>query len=347
MRTIRMTLAAGAAAMSVAAFGQSVPVPAKRSGPPPIEDYARPLTFPKEDRAEAAKHFNRARILAGDDLFVDFAHRCILDARYKARTAGEQYYGFVEPHAAFDDLFSVGQMLVSSWALRTSTGIVLFDALNNETEAREIIVPGLRRMGLKPEDVKYLVLTHSHPDHYGGARYFQRTYGTRIISSGIDWNAMEAPDRVKVPGWGDPPTRDITVVDGQTMTIGGTPITFYITPGHTVGTVSTIFPVTDRGRRHVVGFYGGLGLPMTTELRAQQVRSIARWVDIARTAGVDSQIGNHPLHYEGLERLEILRYRQPNQPNPFVVGADTYRRYMQMQSECVRLWIARNGEPQP
>jgi metallo-beta-lactamase class B len=324
-----------------------LPGRAQAAPPGPVSAYAKPLEFPNEDQAEAARHFNAARTLAGEDLFVDFAHRCILDARYKPRTQGEQYNGLVEPFAAFDDLYSVGQMAVSAWALKTGDGIVLFDALNNADEAREIIVPNLMRLGLDPRAVKYVVISHSHGDHYGGAAYFQQTYGARVIASAADWDEMESPERLKVPGWGGPPTRDIAVVDGQTITIGGTPIRFFVTPGHTKGTLSTIFPVHDRGQRHVAGFYGGLGLPWTPDLRAAQVGSIARWVGIAHAAGVDSQIGNHPLHYEALERLELLRYREPGQPNPFVVGRDRYRRYMQLQSECVRLWIARNGESQP
>jgi metallo-beta-lactamase class B len=315
--------------------------------PMPIADYAKPLDFPKEDKTEAARHFNAARKIAGPDLFVDFAHRCVLDARYKQRTQGEQYNGLVEPFAAFDDLYSVGQMAVSAWILRTADGLVLFDSLNNADEARELIVPNMQRLGLDPREIRYVVVTHAHGDHYGGAAYIQRTYGARVIASAADWDDMTSPARLKAPGWGDPPTRDIAVADGETRVIGGVPIRFQITPGHTRGTLSTIFPVHDRGQRHVVGFYGGLGLPWTPELRAAQVNSIARWIPITQKAGVDSQIGNHPLHYEALERLEILRYREPTQANPFVVGRDGYRRYMQVQSECTRLWIARNGEPQP
>lgn len=320
---------------------------ASAAPPQSVADFAKPLDFPKEDKAEAAKHFNAARTIAGADLFPDFAHRCILDARYKQRTQGEQYNGLVEPFAAFDDLYSVGQMAVSAWVLRTKDGLVLFDSLNNADEAREIIVPNLERLGLNPRDIHTVIVTHAHGDHYGGAAFFQKTYGAHVIASAIDWDGMTGPDRLKVAGWGDPPKRDIAVADGETRVIGGVPIRFQVTPGHTAGTLSTIFPVHDRGRRHVVGFYGGLGLPWTPDLRAAQVRSIARWIPIAEKAGVDSQIGNHPLHYEALERLEMLRYRQSQQPNPFVIGRAGYSRYMQVQSECTRLWIARNGEPQP
>lgn len=328
---------------ATAAVAQSAPPPETIPELAPVATYPRPTEFPNEDRKSATEHYRKALKLAGPDLFVDMAHRCILDARYKPRINGEQYFGLADPFAAFDSLYSVGQIAVSSWALKTSAGIVLFDALYTEAQARDIIVPNLERVGLDPKNVKYLVVTHSHRDHYGGAAYFQKTYGTRIISSDLDWNEMEHPAQSRPARGSTVPQRDIVVVDGQTMTFGNTPITFYITPGHTVGTLSTIFPVTDRGARHVVGFYGGLGMPLTTEMKRAQINSIERWMTITRKAGVDAQIANHPLQDEGLERAETLRYRAPGDPNPFVLGRATYQRFMGVQAECVRLGLARDG----
>lgn len=36
----------------------------------------------------------------------------------------------------------------------------------------------------------------------------------------------------------------------------------------------------------------------------------------AKAAGVDAQIGSHPLHFDGPTRLEILKFRQKDQPTP-------------------------------
>lgn len=308
----------------------------------PISEWPQPASFPNEDKAAAREHFQKARAFAVGDLFADFTLRCITDPKYRARVNAEQYDGILAPAQVFDNLFYVGQMAVASWALQTSEGIVLFDALNNEDEAREIIEPGLRAVGLDPKDVKWVVVTHSHADHFGGAPYFQETYGAKVISSDIDWKVMEAPPRRANAA--PAPKRDITLADdGQTMTFGDTEVTFYLTPGHTPGTVSSIFPVADRGAKHIVGFYGGVGLPRTVETKRLQIASLVRWRSITKAAGVDAQIGNHPLNDESLERMEQLLYRGPQDPNPYVLGEEMYQNYLGVQEECVRFSLARDG----
>jgi metallo-beta-lactamase class B len=330
---------------SLAALGLALLAPAaapaqRASGP--IASWPRPTEFPREDRAAAAEHFRKARAYAKGDLFADFALRCVTNPKYPTRVNNEQYAGIVDPVRVFDRLYRVGQMQVSAWALDTSDGIVLFDALNDETEARELLVPALRRMGLDPARVRWVIVTHAHGDHYGGAPFFQKTYGAKVIASGADWKVMEGPPPpmfAHLPA----PRRDVTVAEGQVMTFGDTPVTFHVTPGHTVGTLSTIFPVTDRGTRHLVGFYGGVGLPRDPATKRTQIASLLRWRDITRRAGVDAQIGNHPLNDEGLERDEQLLYRGASDPNPYVLGKAMYQNYLGVQEECVRFSLARDG----
>jgi metallo-beta-lactamase class B len=330
------------AGMAAAAAVFALVLPAMAQVPPKaLSEWPKPTAFPNEDRAAALEHFHKARAYAVGDLFADFTLRCITDPKYRDRVSGEQYPGVLQPVKVFDNLYYVGQMAVSAWALKTSAGIVLFDALNNETEAREIIVPALKAVGLDPREVKWVVVTHSHADHYGGAAYFQKTFAAKTLSSDIDWKVMEQLQ--PPPGAAAPPKRDITVADGQTLTFGETPITFYITPGHTPGTVSTLFPVTDKGQPHLVGFYGGLGLPHTVEAKRAQIASLVRWRGITQAKGVDAQLGNHPLNDESLERMEQLFYRRPGDPNPYVLGQAQYQNYLGVEEECVRLSLARDG----
>ncbi len=51
----------------------------------------------------------------------------------------------------------------------------------------------------------------------------------------------------------------MVIADGQKLTLGDTTLTFYLTPGHTPGTVSTLIPVKDGGRPHLVAEWGGTG----------------------------------------------------------------------------------------
>ncbi len=335
---------AAACAMLAAMPALAQDLPATR---PQVSSYARPVAYPNANEAAVAEHFNRARKIAGDDLYTFFNTLCVVDQEYKERTNGVQYNGLIPAQKVFDNLYYVGQMMVSAWAIKTADGIVLIDALNNADEARDIIVPGLQKMGLDPKDIRYVIITHSHGDHYGGAQYFRDTYGAKMIASAEDWDVMAKPsffDKIKLF---DPAPRrldtDITVKDGETLTLGGVPIRFALTPGHTPGTLSLYFPVTDNGARHMAGLYGGIGMPRTDELKKTQIVSLTHWMDMTRSAAVDAQIGNHPLHFDGPTRLDILRYRPEGGKNPFILGQSTYQRFFELQRECVKLSLARDG----
>ena len=134
------------------------------------------------------------------------------------------------------------------------------------------------------------------------------------------------------------------IVDGQQFKVGKTTMTFYVTPGHTPGTVSTIFPVTDEGRRHVVGFFGGMGTPTPAEDKHKLMDSAIRFEGIAAKARVDVLIANHPTQDQSIPKIEELRLRHAGDPNPFVLGTDRYRRFLEIQRECTMVALAQQGQ---
>jgi metallo-beta-lactamase class B len=320
---------------------QEAPPPSER---PPVSSYPHRTEFPMEDHARVADYLARARAIAGDDLFPDFVHRCITDQVYRQRANALQFNGLLGPAKVFDQLYFVGQNAVSAWALDTDKGIILFDSLNNADEARDIIVPGLRKMGLDPARIRYVVITHSHGDHYGGAAYLRDTFKARLIASEQDWDVMEAMRRSGHTGpFPIPPARDIAVHDGGTFQLGNETLHFYVTPGHTPGTLSTIFDVTDHGAKHVAAFFGGFGAPRDPKLRYTLIASMDRFASLARTAGADTLIANHPLQDGAFEKIELLRYRRPGDANPYVVGADRLDRYFKVQIACNKVGLLRAG----
>ena len=48
-------------------------------------------------------------------------------------------------------------------------------------------------LGLDPEQIKFVYLTHKNADHAGGARLLQETYGARILLSAVDWDEWFNP----------------------------------------------------------------------------------------------------------------------------------------------------------
>src|SRR4030095_9178361 len=149
---------------------------------------------------------------------------------------------YADPAKVFDNLYFVGGKLHSSWALTTSEGIILFDTIfpyNSE----ELILGGMKRLGLNPADIKYVLISHAHADHIGGAEMLQTRYRPRVVMGGPDWDTVEKyPNRFKTMA----PKRDIVATDGMTITLGGATVTMWTTPGHTPGTLSYTFTALDR-----------------------------------------------------------------------------------------------------
>ena len=307
-------------------------------------DYPGFNAFPNEDREAVARHLSRARDFAGDDLMEDFFWRCMVSPLDSTMVRGVQHDGLIPATQMFDNFYSVGQNSVSAHVLETSEGLIVFDALNNADEAREILIPNMLELGLNPNDIRYVVITHGHSDHWGGARYLQDTYNARVISSGIDWDNI-AEDASPQGRWAGvaAPIRDIVVEDGEVITLGDTSLAVYIVPGHSSGTLGTIFPVFDNGIRHMAGFHGGTGGARNLEASRLHVESLERWREITEAAEVDVLIANHPAHNQAIWRQVLLRYALPGDPNPFIMGANRYQRYFQIMEECQRAFIARMG----
>ena len=336
-----LALAGAATALSVAANAQNAPQTAPRAP----KDYPQQTQFPKENKAAVSRWLSAARHTAGADLQPEFNWRCLTSPLDRPAVFAIQHDGLVPATRVFDQLYSIGQNAVSAWALDTSDGIILIDALNSPDEARDIIVPNLVKLGLDLARIRYVIVTHGHGDHWGGAKYLQDTYGAKVVLSDTDWKMLESPSRGGGP-FRDlvPPRRDVTAADGDTVTLGKTTVRLTITPGHTPGALSLIFPVTDKGVAHMVGLMGGSGGGQDSATVHQQVASLGRWGQIAAAAGVDALITNHPGHMSANEKLELVNHAMPSDVNPFIYGKDRINRFVAMLGQCSRVQLARMGE---
>jgi len=246
-------------------------------------------------------HVKNAKLLAADDL----AGRNLTDCSMPPQSAASTGEPVVAPATkVFDQLYYFGMNSVASWALVTSGGIIQIDSLDNAEEAQRIIIGGYKKLGLDPARLKYLVLTHGHDDHFGGAKYLQDTYHPRVLMSAADWD-MVAKTRLRA-NFGPPPARDVDITDGQKLTLGGTALTFYLTPGHTPGTISFLVPVTDHGKPHLLSFWGGSALPRALEPGGEIGRAGFRAADLQAIAGA--------LHQDWRRRRGRRIHRQPSVP---------------------------------
>jgi len=243
----------------------------------------------------------------------------------------EEWYA--PPAKIFDNLYYVGSYLHSMWAVTTSEGIILHDSAFDYMVDDEI-VDGLRQMGLDAADIKYVIISHGHSDHYFGAKTLQDRYGARITMSEADWNlvANDAnPPEIQ-------PRKDMVATDGMELTLGDTTLRLYLTPGHTPGTISTLIPLKDGDRWHLGSVWGGNALggrhfPERSQALATYGASADRFRDITARARVDVFLASHTNHDKTLERINALRFRKPGEPHPFV-NAEAVERHLTVVGQC-------------
>jgi metallo-beta-lactamase class B len=253
-----------------------------------------------------------------------------------------------EPAKVFDNLYFVGMTEYSSWAVNTSDGIIIIDAIFDYSVEDEI-VNGLTKLGLDPKKIKYVIISHGHTDHAGGAKYLQDHFGARVIMSAADWDLLDR-DRGRWPK----PKRDVVATDGQKLTLGDTTLTLYVTPGHTLGTISTLIPVKDNGKPHLVAEWGGTAFNWIRNRAAyitperpdrfwfeSYSNSARRFRDIATKAGADVILSNH-TNYDGSKiKLPALAKRKAGDPHPYVVGSESVQRYLTVADECAKAGLLR------
>ncbi|HEX4996709.1 MAG TPA: MBL fold metallo-hydrolase [Terriglobia bacterium] len=240
---------------------------------------------------------------------------------------------YAEPVKVFDNLYFFGQSEYSVWALTSSEGVILLDAIFDYSVEEEVD-GGMKKLGLDPATIKYAILSHAHPDHFGGGKFLQDKYGTRAIMSAADWDAVERSNGTK-------PKRDMVATDGQKITLGDISVTMYLTPGHTPGTISSIFQVKDNGKTHTVALWGGMGLNADRESLTNYIASAKRFQEIAKQAGADIILSNHTDWDRSKVNLPILARREPGAPNPYVTSNASVLRYLKVAEECATARIMR------
>src|SRR5713226_8431705 len=286
-------------------------------------------------------HLIAARTAAGFDFTGTLARLCIAPVAV-ASTLRDVAPGpapardtwFAEPAKVFDNLYFVGSKIHSSWALKTSEGIILIDTLFTYNSDEEI-VGGLKKLRLDPATVKYVIISHAHADHVGGAKLMQDRFGSHIVMGGPDWASIEKSVNGYPQG---KPKRDIVADDGQKITLGDTAVTIVTTPGHTPGTLSMLFTVKDNGRPINVAYSGGtaFNFPSTAANFDVYIKSQTKMAAAAASANATVFMSNHSEFDSATTKIRMLASRKPGEPHPFEIGKEAVARYFTVTGECAQ-----------
>jgi metallo-beta-lactamase class B len=281
-------------------------------------------------------YIRAAKIAAGTDWAGTFLRLCIPPP---AQSAGGAPAGppdkstwYAEPAKVADNLYFLGTKIHNSWAIVGSQGTIIIEALYDYA-AKDEILGGMKKLGLDQSKVKYVILSHAHADHDGGAKLLQDTFvGAHLIYGAEDWKAVDASTNHA----GGKPKHDMVGADGMKVSVGDASVQIITTPGHTPGTLSYVFEVRDNGKPLRIAYVGGTAIPFdaSADYYDTYIASTEKMAKAAAGYGATAFLSNHSEFDDAYLKAHTAAGRQPGEANPFEVGADGVARYFRVVEYC-------------
>ncbi|MDB6454239.1 MBL fold metallo-hydrolase [Falsirhodobacter sp. 20TX0035] len=229
-----------------------------------------------------------------------------------------------------DDVFYLGYLNLAVYAIETSDGLVLIDAGNTEEDGQRI-VGWMQEMGYEPSDLRWVILTHEHEDHYGGLPPIRAFAPEAQILASADavWDEGEA-ERL------GPFDREIT--ERTTLSVGNSEFVLLPTPGHTPGTLSVFAPVTVDGKPQVAAFWGGKGMRPNVERMQQMLASVRLFAEESEALGSFVPLNTHSWGDATISRL-IDDMLVPDAPNSFLMTPEQSTANLQLLDLCTAAYL--------
>lgn len=215
------------------------------------------------------------------------------------------------PVRIFGNVYDIGTCGITVLLITGPKGHIVIDAAT--AEAVPSIVGNIRKLGFRPQDVKLLLMSHSHIDHAGGLAALRRATGAKLLASAA---AREVIERGRFAA--DDPQRDIlspvervlvggVLNDGQPVTLGPLRLTAHLTPGHSPDGMSWSWRSCESGICRTIVFADSLSAVSSDSYRFRDHRPyVARLrMTIAKVAALpcDIVLTPHPGASDMAERL--------------------------------------------
>lgn len=220
------------------------------------------------------------------------------------------WLAYTEPFEIVPDkMYFVGDNDVAIYLFNTKDGLVLLDA--GWPNCGYLYWSAIEELGFDPRDIKYILLTHGHADHYGTAYEFEKVlnnagkdpvvYQTYEDTFGYDiYGYPEIGATLK-----DLPVRSMTdkyYTWEKWVNFGDVRLKPVFTGGHTPGTSSFIFEVTKNDGEVVsFGYMGGYGTVNAVKQGYLRLAFVHGLRYLQQNVEVDYSLPQHMAHFPMLE----------------------------------------------
>ncbi|HKA45331.1 MAG TPA: N-acyl homoserine lactonase family protein [Burkholderiales bacterium] len=203
-----------------------------------------------------------------------------------------------EVNLRFSDIYAYGnlkvQFVYSCYLVKHGDEYLLWDTGHSMTAPnvapKVSVVDQLAQLNVKPEQIKYVGISHYHGDHTGQVASFPQSM--LLIGKG-DWDAVSNPK--PAPGVNAPPFAHwvsgggkYEALVGDKDVFGDGTVLILNTPGHTPGHRSLLVKLKEKGNvlltgdlAHFQENYDTNGVPTFNSSRSETLASIDRFKKIA------------------------------------------------------------------
>lgn len=197
-----------------------------------------------------------------------------------------------------DDVFRLTSpykdIFTTVYVLKSTNGTVLFDTASFDEDVDERIVPMLEELGISPEELKFVFLSHPHRDHAGGlGRMMERYPGACIVT-----RSEALREQYPQASFLQPEDGDIIADVFRVVTI----------PGHTADSMALLDTRTNTlisgDCLQLYGIFGSTDWACAINLPAEHLQAVEK----VRALKVDRILTAHDYHpygysYQGREEV--------------------------------------------
>lgn len=249
-----------------------------------------------------------------------------------------------EPFHIADNLYFVGNKDVSCHLFDTGEGLLLLDT--SYPQASYQLFESIRGAGFDPKDIKWILHTHGHIDHFGTTRILVEKYGCKTYFPEKDLPCLNEQKELNwyeelgynfeppYDGWFQP---DVLVKPGDVLTFGNTKVEAFSQGGHTAGCMCYRFTLPGGLKAAMLG---GIGMNTLSSAYAKKRNLGNTWRELfirdlrnLRGLEVDIMLGNHPDQTKTFEKKAgmtetVNPFIDPKAWDPYLAALE--RRFLAM-----------------